>query len=59
MSVQKGYDLDDDVSSQLLGGMSAITSMDKSSIVIGKSVRGSKRDEDLEESQLFPGSDLF
>jgi hypothetical protein len=34
--------------------------MGMSSVGMGKSdMKGSKRDEDLEESQLFPGSDLF
>lgn len=60
-SVQRGYDLDDDdVSSQLLGGMSVNRSVGKSSIGMGQSdVRGSRRDDDFDESQLFPGSDLF
>ena len=60
-SVQRGYDMDeDDASSQLLGGMSVTESMGRSSIGMGKSgVRGSRRGEDFEESQLFPGSDLF
>lgn len=58
-SVQKGYDLDDDTDSQLLGGMSAARSVEKSGIGMGKSVGGSKRDDDFEESQLFPGSDIF
>ena len=60
-SMQRGYDLDDDdTSSQLLGGMSVSRSVGKSSIGIGQSdVRESKRGDDIEESQLFPGSDLF
>ena len=58
-SVQKGYDLDDDTNSQLTGGVSMTTSLDKSSTGIGKSVSGSRRDDEFEESQLFPGSDLF
>jgi len=52
--VQRGYDLgDDDTSSQFSGGMSTSRS------VGGSGVRGSRRDDDIEESQLFPGSDLF
>ena len=60
--VQRGYDLDDnDASSQLPGGTSMNSSVGKSSVGMGKSdVRGSGRDDDdIEESQLFPGSDLF
>lgn len=60
-SVQRGYDLDDDdASSQLPGGTSVNRSVGKSSIGMGQSdMRGSSRDEDFDESQLFPGSDLF
>ena len=55
--VERGYDLDDDgTSSQLPGGMSVNRSVGKSSVVMGKSDVG---DDDIEESQLFPGSDLF
>lgn len=57
-SVQRGYDLDDDddAISQLPEGMS----INRSSLGMGQSgVRGSRRDDDIEESQLFPGSDLF
>ena len=55
--VERVYDLDDDdTSSQLPGGMSVNRSVGKSSVVIGKSDVG---DDDIEESQLFPGSDLF
>jgi len=53
-NVQKGYDMDDDdASSQLPGGMSMSRSVGKSG------VGGSRGDDDIEESQLFPGSDLF
>ena len=60
-SVQRGYDVDDDdASSQLPGGTSVNRSLDKSSIGMGQSdIRGSERDDDFDESQLFPGSDLF
>lgn len=60
-SVQRGYDLDDnDNSSQLPGGMSINRSVGKSTVGMGMSDMGeSKRDDDVEESQLFPGSDLF
>lgn len=60
-SVQRGYDLDDDdASSQFPGGMSIDRSVGKSSVGMGQSgVRGSRRGDDIEESQLFPGSDLF
>jgi len=57
-NVQRGYDLDDDdddddTSSQLPGGISMNMSLGKSDM------KGSRRDDDIEESQLFPGSDLF
>jgi len=60
-NVQRGYDLDDDdTSSQLPGGMSINGSLGKSAVGLGKpDMAGSKRDDDIEESQLFPGSDLF
>ena len=60
-SVQRGYDLgDEDASSLLPGGTSINRSVGKSSVGMGKSdVRGSIREDDIEESQLFPGSDLF
>ena len=60
-SVQRGYDLDDDdASSQLPGGISMNKSVGKSNIRMGQSdVRGSMRSDDIEESQLFPDSDLF
>lgn len=51
--------MDDDASSQFPGGMSTARSVEKPSIGMGKSVRESKVEDDLEESQLFPGSDLF
>ncbi|KAF9642536.1 hypothetical protein BDM02DRAFT_2063047 [Thelephora ganbajun] len=52
--VQRGYDLDDDDASSQFPGK---TSMSRS---VGKSdIMGSKGDDDIEESQLFPGSDLF
>ena len=58
-SAQRGYDLDDD-DANLPGGISMNASMRRSSVGMGKSdVRGSRRDENFEESQLFPGSDLF
>lgn len=59
--VQRGYDLDDDdTSSQLPGGTSVARSVGRSSVGMVKSdLKGSKRDDDIEESQLFPGSDLF
>jgi len=61
MDVQKGYDLDDDdTSSYLPGGSSINRSVGKSGVGVERSdVRGSMRDDDIEESQLFPGSDLF
>ena len=60
-SVQRGYDLDDDdAGSRLPGGMSMNRSVGKSSVGMSQSdVRGSRRGDDIEESQLFPGSDLF
>lgn len=60
-NVQRGYDLDDDdISSYLPGGTSVNRSAGKSSVGMGTSdVRDSMRGEDIEESQLFPGSDLF
>ena len=59
-SVQTGYDLDDDTSSQLPGEVSMSRSVGKLGVGISQSdVRGSRRDDDIEESQLFPGSDLF
>ena len=60
-NVQRGYDLDDDdTSSQLPGGTSVTRSVGRSSVGMVKSdLKGSKRDDDIEESQLFPGSDLF
>lgn len=59
--VQRGYDVDDDgASSQLPGGMSTTKSVGKSSFGMGRSgMEGSIRGEDIDESQLFPGSDLF
>jgi len=59
--VQRGYDLDDGgASSQLPGGTSMNKSVGKSSVGMGNSdMRGSRIDDDTEESQLFPGSDLF
>ena len=60
-NVQKGYDLDDDDASSIFpGGVSMTRSVGKSGVGMGKSdVRGSIRDDEIEESQLFPGSDLF
>ena len=60
--MQRGYDLDDndDASSYLPGGASMNRSLVKSDVGMGKSDAGrSVRDDDIEESQLFPGSDLF
>lgn len=58
--MQTGYDLDDDTSSQLPGEVSMSRSVGKLGVGISQSdVRGSRRDDDIEESQLFPGSDLF
>ena len=59
-NMQRGYDLDDDDVGSPFPGMSMSKSMGKSSVGMGKSgMRGSIRDDDIEESQLFPGSDLF
>ena len=58
--MQRGYDLDDDASSYLPGGASMSRSLGKSGVGMGRSDAGrSMRDDDIEESQLFPGSDLF
>jgi len=62
MDVQRGYDLDedDDASLYLAGGTSMNRSLGKSGVGMGRSDAGrSVRDDDIEESQLFPGSDLF
>jgi len=60
--VQRGYDLDDDddASSYLPGGTSMNRSLGKSGVEMGRSDAGrSVGDDDIEESQLFPDSDLF
>ena len=62
MDVQRGYDMDDDddASLYLPGGTSVTRSVGKSGVGMERSdARGSMRDDDMEESQLFPGSDLF
>ena len=60
-NVQRGYDVDGDgAGSQLPGGTDTTGSVGLSSVGMGKSgIKGSEGEDDFEESQLFPGSDLF